>query len=193
MSRLLLLQLVVIVLFQHRPESHVSSDNHFTPPPTFAETLIGPTDPYNFPRDATCFFITLHIGLPPQYIHLITPLSAYRAMNIFYSAQKSFLYIYPVQYSKRPILHAFCRILTLLLLCSGDIELNPGPVANNTISTSQELSYADFCNSNNLRFMHINIRSLLPKMDLFTALAHSTNPDILAVSESWLGKSTNNS
>lgn len=41
--------------------------------------------------------------------------------------------------------------------------------------------------------MHINIRSLLPKMDLFVALAHSTNPDILAVSESWLRKSSKNS
>ena len=38
--------------------------------------------------------------------------------------------------------------------------------------------------------MHVNIRSLLPKFVLFTALAHSTNPDVLAVSESWLRKTT---
>jgi len=41
--------------------------------------------------------------------------------------------------------------------------------------------------------MHINIRSLLPKIDLVTALTHSAKPDILAVSESWLKKSIHNS
>ena len=41
--------------------------------------------------------------------------------------------------------------------------------------------------------MHVNIRSLLPKFVLFTALAHSANPDILAVSVSWLRKTTKNS
>ena len=32
----------------------------------------------------------------------------------------------------------------------------------------------------------------MPKFDLFTALAHSANPDVLAVSESWLRKTTKN-
>jgi exonuclease III len=41
--------------------------------------------------------------------------------------------------------------------------------------------------------MHVNIRSLLPNFVLFTALAHSANPDVLAVSESWRRKTTNNS
>jgi hypothetical protein len=40
--------------------------------------------------------------------------------------------------------------------------------------------------------MHVNIRSLLHKFVLFTALAHSANPDVLAVSESWLRKTTKN-
>jgi hypothetical protein len=40
--------------------------------------------------------------------------------------------------------------------------------------------------------MHVNIRSLLPKFVLFTALAHSANPDVLAMSESWLRKPTKN-
>ena len=48
----------------------------------------------------------------------------------------------------------------------------------------------DLCS---LGFMHDNIRSLLPKFVLFTALAHSANPDVLAVSESWLRKITKNS
>ena len=41
--------------------------------------------------------------------------------------------------------------------------------------------------------MHVNITSLLPKFVLPTALAHSANPDVLAVSESWLRNATNNS
>ena len=41
--------------------------------------------------------------------------------------------------------------------------------------------------------MHVNIRSLLPKFVLFTDLAHSANLDVLAVSESWLRKTTKNS
>ena len=43
--------------------------------------------------------------------------------------------------------------------------------------------------------MHVNIRSLLPKIDFFTALAHFANPHVLDVSESWLRppKATKNS
>ena len=41
--------------------------------------------------------------------------------------------------------------------------------------------------------MHVNIRSLLPKVAIFTALAHSANPDVLAVFKSWLRKATKNS
>ena len=41
--------------------------------------------------------------------------------------------------------------------------------------------------------MHVNIRSLLPKFVLLTTLAHSANPDAVAMSESWLRKATKNS
>ena len=41
--------------------------------------------------------------------------------------------------------------------------------------------------------MHVNIRSHLPKFVLLTALAHSANPEVLAVSESWLRYPTKNS
>ena len=91
---------------------------------------------------------------------------------------------------RRPILIAFSSTLILLLLSSsGDIEVNPGPAS----PIPQALSFDDFCNRNSLGFMHVNIRSLLPKFVLFTALAHSAHPDVLAVSESWLRKTTKNS
>ena len=57
----------------------------------------------------------------------------------------------------------------------------------------QVISFVDFCNRKSISIMHVNIRSLLPKFVLFTALAHSANPDVLAVSESWLRKATKNS
>ena len=41
--------------------------------------------------------------------------------------------------------------------------------------------------------MHVNTRSVLPKFVFFPAIAHSANPDVLAVSEAWLRKATKNS
>jgi hypothetical protein len=69
----------------------------------------------------------------------------------------------------------------------GNVEVNPGP------ASPQAPSFVDFCDRKNLGFMHVNIRSLLPKFVLLTTLAHSANPDVLAVSESWLRKATRNS
>ena len=75
--------------------------------------------------------------------------------------------------------------LILLPLCSSDdLEVNPGPVC------LQALSFVDFCNRKSIGFMHVNIRRLIPKFALFTALARSAKPD---VSESWLRKTTKNS
>ena len=82
---------------------------------------------------------------------------------------------------------AFSRTLILLLCSYCDVEVNPGPVC------PQALSFADFCNYKSLGFMHVNIRSLVPKFALFTALAHSANPDVRAVSESRLRKAIKNS
>jgi hypothetical protein len=59
------------------------------------------------------------------------------------------------------------------------VGVNPGTVC------PQALSFVDFCNCKSLGLMHVNIRSL-PLSALFTALAHSANPDVLAVSESCL-------
>uniref|UniRef100_A0A8C7E0X5 Reverse transcriptase domain-containing protein n=1 Tax=Oncorhynchus kisutch TaxID=8019 RepID=A0A8C7E0X5_ONCKI len=101
---------------------------------------------------------------------------------------RNLLLLFCPQRSRRPVLIAFSRTLILLLLCSaGDVEVNPGPAC------PQAPSFVDFCDRKSLGFMHVNIRSLLPKFVLLTALAHSANPDVLAVSESWLRKATKNS
>jgi hypothetical protein len=140
-------------------------------------------------RDATSL-ITQCLGLPPLYLYLhpTIPLSAHYALNLFYHAQKSAPFILRPKRTRRPVLLAFSRTLILLLRCSsGDVEANPGP------SCFQALSFVDFCERKSLGFLHVNIRSLLPKFVLLTALAHSTNTDVLAVSESWLRKPTKNS
>lgn len=95
--------------------------------------------------------------------------------------------------TRRPVLIAFsCTRLLLLLCSSGDVEVNPGPAAPSTTPIPQALSFVDFCNPKSLGFMHVIIRSLLAKVVLFTDLAHSASPDVLAMSESWLRKATKN-
>ena len=112
-------------------------------------------------------------------------MSVHYALNLCYRAQKPAPFTLCSERARRPVRIAFNR--TLLLLCSsGDAEVNPGPAVPS--STPQALSFVDFCSRKSLGFMHVNIRSCLPKFVLFTALAHSSNPDVLAVSESWLRK-----
>ena len=131
------------------------------------------------------------LGLPPMYSHPSLPLSVHYALNLCYRAQKPAPFTLCSERATRPVRLAFSHILILLLLCSsGDVEVNPGPVVPSFTPTPQVLSFVDLCNRKSLGFMHVNIRSLLPKFALFTALAHSANPDVLAVSESWLRKTT---
>lgn len=72
--------------------------------------------------------------------------------------------------------------ILLLLLLSGNVQPNPGPALNN-ISTPDE-----FKARSGLGLIHINIRSLLPKLDAVQIWIQSTNADILILSETWLSK-----
>ena len=76
--------------------------------------------------------------------------------------------------------------LHLLLLQSGDIQPNPGPssVASD-ISGSSASSILNSINlSRHLSFVHYNIQSIFPKLDILTA--ELSDFDILAFSETWL-------
>ena len=76
--------------------------------------------------------------------------------------------------------------LHLLLLQSGDIHPNPGPssVASD-ISVSSVSSILNSINlSRHLSFVHYNIQSIVPKLDILTA--ELSDFDILAFSETWL-------
>lgn len=41
-------------------------------------------------------------------------------------------------------------------------------------------------NTKDLKMVHLNIRSLLPKMDLLRAWVAQYNPNIITLSETWL-------
>ena len=75
-------------------------------------------------------------------------------------------------------------LILLLLLVSGNVNVNPGPLSSDGplhLSTP-----ADFANSHGLRFLHINARSLVRKLDLVKTWFIVAKPDIVVISETWL-------
>ena len=82
--------------------------------------------------------------------------------------------------------------LFILILLSGDIELNPDPYSvDGSADTSDILSSTSFDSLNNhLSILHLNIQSILSKIDLIRGEA--TSYDILIFSESWLKPTVNN-
>lgn len=74
-----------------------------------------------------------------------------------------------------------CLVLILLLI-SGNVHPNPGPIIN-SLGTPE-----DFKSRTGLGFIHLNVCSLLPKMDLVRAWAIQTDADVQVISETWLKK-----
>ena len=88
-------------------------------------------------------------------------------------------------YSLSDVLRNKSRVLViLLLLLSGNIESNPGPLTCSNLPTP-----ADFKVRNGLGFMHMNVRSLVPEIDLIRVWVLTSDPDVLVLSETWLKKS----
>ena len=70
-----------------------------------------------------------------------------------------------------------------LLLLSGDVSLNPGPVQ---ISPPVNVNIWEPFNKKGLQFLHININSLLPKIDELKCIANKTKAVIIGIIESKL-------
>ena len=70
-----------------------------------------------------------------------------------------------------------------LLLLSGDVSLNPGPVQ---ISLAVNINICEPLNKKGLHFLHININSLLTKIDELKCMANETNAAIIGITESKL-------
>ena len=79
-----------------------------------------------------------------------------------------------------------------MLLTSGNVHPNPGPSNGDATPITTNLTFNDFCDRKSLGFLHVNIRCLLPKIDLVKSWVHTANPDVLGISESWLRKSVTN-
>ena len=86
------------------------------------------------------------------------------------------------------VLHAW---LFILILQSGDVEVNPGPDSvERSTDSSDVLSSASLNSlSNYLSIFHLNIQSLLPKIDRIRSEAIAL--EILIVTESWLKPTIN--
>ena len=74
----------------------------------------------------------------------------------------------------------------MLILLSGDISLNPGPVHQGTLQCSNEWNVFK---NRGLHFIHLNINSLLPKIEELHFIAKSTNAAVIGICESKLDAS----
>ena len=72
----------------------------------------------------------------------------------------------------------------MLLSLSGDISLNPGPTPN---SVSQ--SFWNPFENRGLLFLHLNINSILPKLDELKTIAGNTEAAIIGITESRVDSS----
>ena len=70
-----------------------------------------------------------------------------------------------------------------LLLLSGDVTLNPGPVQ---ISPAINVNIWEPLNKKGLHFLHININHLLPKIDELKCNANKTKTAVIGITESKL-------
>lgn len=73
-----------------------------------------------------------------------------------------------------------------IIILSGDVELNPGPDSVGGSTDSNQNSSVSLVHmlSNHLSIMHLNIQSIVPKLDLIKCEADAY--DVLVFSESWL-------
>ena len=78
---------------------------------------------------------------------------------------------------------SFLRILPTF---SGDISLNPGPVYNNQSLYSNEWNVY---RSKGIHLIHLNIKSLLPKIDEIRQIAERTKAAVTGMTESKLDQS----
>ena len=80
-------------------------------------------------------------------------------------------------------------ILLSLLIIAG-IEINPGPISSETSDDLNMSHITDLSNliENSVSFLHLNIQSLVPKLDLITA--EYSSHEIISFSETWLKSTT---
>ena len=73
-----------------------------------------------------------------------------------------------------------------MLILSGDTSLNPGPVYNSKSLDSNEWNVFK---SKDIYLIHLNVNSLLPKIDKIRYLAERFNAAVIGITESKLDES----
>ena len=73
-----------------------------------------------------------------------------------------------------------------MLLLSGDISLNPAPAYNNQSLHSNEWNVF---RSKGIHLIHLNVNSLLPKIDEIRYIAERTKAAVIGITESKLDES----
>ena len=76
--------------------------------------------------------------------------------------------------------------LPILLILSGDISLNPEPFSNNQSLHSNEWNVF---RSKGIHLIHLNVNSLLPKIDEICYIAERTKAAVIGITESKLDES----
>ena len=70
-----------------------------------------------------------------------------------------------------------------IILLSGDVSINPGPKMNIPSAVRNEF---DFPSKRGLRISHLNVRSIIYKMDSIRLMLKDKPFDVFSVSETWL-------
>ena len=70
----------------------------------------------------------------------------------------------------------------MILVLSGDIEVNPGPFDSNQIKKED----FEVFNNKRLHFMHLNINGLLNKIEELHYIARSSNAAVIGITETKL-------
>ena len=124
----------------------------------------------------------------PGKCHTIQEDSLYRPSSVYKTYNNS---VFTLTLN---MLRIFLIFVLCMLLHIGCVELNPGPNdtdhEESTVSSINDSSVTRaLCEifSKSVSFLHLNIQSLVPKLDLITA--EYEDFDILSFSESWLNDS----
>ena len=70
-----------------------------------------------------------------------------------------------------------------IILLAGDVSINPGPQPNLASTVPNDF---DFPTKRGLRISHLNVRSIIHKMDSIRLMLKNKPFDIFSVSETWL-------
>ena len=105
----------------------------------------------------------------------------YESINTFGNVETSRLYSDLAFFSISKFQHRNSNsYFSLLLLLSGDINLDPGPLHNDQLQRRNEWSVF---NLRGLQIIQPNVNSLLPKIDELKSIAKLSNAAVIGISE----------